>query len=202
MTTLAVPPAQETAPPRFHWTVDVFYRAVSAGVFDEPKRWELVSGDLWEKEPANPPHATVTARIARRLRTVFEPRMLVREEKPLHLAADGKPLPDVCVVPGTDDDYEEHHSTNRDAVLVVEVSDTTGAWDTGEKALRYAQAGIPDYWVSLVNERVLVVFRDPTPDGYPEPLRLTEAGTVRSLAAPDVEIPVRDLIARAVLPSA
>ena len=70
---------------RYHWTVDAFYRAVSAGVFDEPKRLELVNGELWEKEPVNPPHASLTERIARIFRRVFEPEFVVREEKPFHL---------------------------------------------------------------------------------------------------------------------
>lgn len=191
-------------PPRFRWTVATFYRAVDANVFDNPpggwdrtKRIELIKGDLWEREHPTPQHANTTARIARRLRAALEPAFRVREEKSLNFADDTEPTCDVCVVGHDAPRYVDRHPTYKDARLVVEVSDITGARDTGEKALLYAQAGIADYWVSLVNERVLLVFRDPTPDGYPEPLRLTENDTVRPLAAPDVEIAVRDLVARA-----
>ncbi len=50
------------------------------------------------------------------------------------------------------------------AVLILEVSDTTFAFDTGEKASFYAAAGIADYWVvDLAGDRVLV-YRAPAPD--------------------------------------
>lgn len=193
MTTTLISPVPN--PGRFHWTVDVFYRAIDAGVFDEPKRMELVKGELWTKEIVNPPHAITTRRIARLLRGIFEPDFFVSEEKPVHLSTDGEPIPDASVARGNEAVYAARHPTNAETILVVEVADTTVARDTGEKALLYAQAGIPEYWVSLINERDLFVYRNPTESGYDEPLRLTENDTVHPLARPDVEIAVRELLA-------
>lgn len=181
---------------RFRWTVDSFYRAIAADIFDEPKRLELIHGDLWEKEPVNPPHASLTRRIARLIRSLLEPNFLVLEEKPLRLATDGEPVPDVYVARGSEEDFEERHPTNDEAVLVIEVADSSADRDTGEKALLYAQAGITDYWVSVVGTRRLLVFRDPTPSGYPDPVSLTEDDVVSPLAAPEITIAVRDLVAR------
>lgn len=187
---------QSSTPNRFHWTVDTFYRAIDAGVFDEPHRLELIRGDIWEKEPVNPPHASLTRRIARLLRTLLEPGLLVIEEKPLHLSTDGEPVPDIYVATGTEDDYEYRHPTNAEARLVIEIADSSSARDRGEKAQLYAEAGISDYWVSLINSRELLVYRSPTPAGYPEPQRLTERDVIRPLTAPAVEIAVRDMLAR------
>ncbi len=182
---------------RFHWTVDTFYRAIDAGVFDEPSRLELIRGDLLEKETVNPPHARVTERIARLFRAQFEPRFWVLEEKPLHLASDGEPIPDVQIVNGAPEQYADHHPTSDDVRLVVEVTDTTVERDTVEKVLLYAQAGIADYWVSLLNSRELLVFRNPTPNGYDgEPQRLHDGDTVAPLFALDVTIAVADLLPR------
>lgn len=181
---------------RYHWTVDTFYRAISVGVFGEPNRLELIRGDIWEKEKGNPPHARVTERIARLFRALLEPRFWVLEEKPLHLAFDGEPMPDIQVVVGSPEDYEDRHPTSDDVRLVVEVADASVERDTGEKALLHAQAGILDYWVPLINQRELLVYRDPTPDGYDAPQRLTEADFINPRAAPDVVIAVRDLLPR------
>lgn len=203
-----LPPASPTkrkdgASPRYHWTVDSFYRAIAAGVFDEPKRLELVHGDLWEKEEVNPPHANLTEDIARLLRGILEPQSWVREEKPLHIANDGEPVPDILVATAEARQNRQSHPTNAEAVLVIEVADATVTHDTGEKAVLYAQAGIADYWVSVVGERVLLVFRNPTPNGYPPPLRLTDADTISPLAAPNITLDVRDLVAHPTLaPSA
>ena len=193
---IAAPIPQQRGTGRYHWTVDTFYRAIDAGVFDDPERLELVWGDIWEKEKVNPPHGSVTDRIVRLFRARLEPAFLVLEEKPLHLATDGETVPSVQVVAGTLNDFDDRHPTSAEARLVVEVTETTIERDTIEKVLLYAQAGIPEYWVSLVNERELLVFRDPSPDGYPEPQRLTGVDVIRPLAAPHVEFAVRDLLPR------
>jgi Uma2 family endonuclease len=177
--------------------VNTFYRAIAGGVFDEPKRLELVNGELWEREPVNPPHAALTRRILRLFRNLFEPGFLVVSEQPLHLTNDGEPVPDVYVAIGSEEDYEDRHPTSEEARLVVEVADSSVERDTNEKSLVYARAGIQDYWVSLVGARQLLVYRNPSSEGYPEPLRLNEYDTIRPLSAPEVEIPVHELLSRA-----
>jgi Uma2 family endonuclease len=179
---------------RFHWTVDSFYRAINAGVFDEPNRLELIRGELWEKEPVNPPHAELTEEIARLFRSLFEPDFWVREEKPFHIADDGEPVPDIQVVDAAARRDRSRHPNAEEVRLVIEVADSTATRDTTEKALLYAQAGIPDYWVTLINERELRVFRGPTPDGYPDPTTLRESDTVSPLFASGTVLQVRDLL--------
>ena len=181
---------------RYHWTVDTFYRAIAAGVFDEPNRLELVWGDIWEKEKVNAPHAYLTEDVAHLFRTLFEPKFWVREEKPFHIASDGEPVPDIHVVTSDARQNRTRHPAAHEVLLVVEVADTSVERDTGEKALLYAQAGITDYWVSVVNQEVLLVYRNPASDGYPEPQRLRSGETITPLFAPDVTIAVADLLPR------
>lgn len=181
---------------RFHWTVDTFYRAVGAGVFDEPKRLELVYGDLREKETVNLPHATTTSRTAERIRRLFQDQFYVREEKPVRLGNDTEPLPDIAVVQGVNKDYEARHPDADDIALLIEVANTTADYVTGEKARMYARSGISDYWVILINRRELIVFRDSTLEGYASRSQLSEADTVTPLAASTVITSVRDLLPR------
>jgi hypothetical protein len=77
---------------RFHWTVESFYRASDSGVFDKPKQWELISGELWRRDEVNPPHAFTTRKIGRLMRRLFEPTYLVQEEKPIHLDQNSEPM--------------------------------------------------------------------------------------------------------------
>jgi len=58
------------------------------------------------------------------------------------------------------------------------------ALDLGVKALAYAAAGIPEYWVLNLPGRLLHVHRSPRPQGYAEvtahgPSRVSTAGAVR-----------------------
>lgn len=180
---------------RFHWTVEVFYRAVAAGVFDEPNRLELVNGDLWERE-LNPPHSFLTEDIARLLRQLLEPEFWVREEKPFHIADDGEPVPDVAVVAAECRTRRGQHPGSADMWLLIEVTDTTVERDTVEKVRLYGAAGIPEYWVVLLNPREVLVYRNPIAAGYPDPLRLHDGDTVSPLAAPGVTVAVSDLLPR------
>jgi Uma2 family endonuclease len=56
-------------------------------------------------------------------------------------------------------DYEGHHPAT--AILVVEIADTTLAFDRRTKASLYAWAGIHEYWIVNLPDNVLEVHRDP-----------------------------------------
>lgn len=197
--TLQRPATKQQAPGRYHWTVDSFYRAVDAGVFDEPNRLELINGDIRTKEQVNPPHAILTEEIARLFRQLFEPTFRVREEKPIHIANDGEPVPDVAVVAEKLGGYRKQHPTPEETLLVVEVAYSSEDYDKGDKARLYAAGGVKEYWLSLIKRRQLLVYRNPVAGRYGEPVTLTEQDSISALGAPDVAISVGDLIWRSEL---
>jgi len=118
---------------------------------------------------------------------------------PLDLGQTMEPEPDVSVVTGVAEDYRSAHPTN--AVLLVEVSDTTLSYDRRRKGSLYAQAGIADYWiVNLVRQRV-EVYRAPVPathavygHRYSARVDLTPPATITALALPQVNLPVAVLL--------
>jgi hypothetical protein len=61
------------------WTVDNFYRAIEAGVFDHPERLELIRGEWFEQAGQNPAQSCLISRLTRRLRARCEPPFTVRE---------------------------------------------------------------------------------------------------------------------------
>jgi len=174
----------ETAPVPYHWTVAALYRALDAGVFEHPERLELIQGRIIENMSQGPRHSTLASVIADMLREAMRPGFAIREEKPIRIAFDGEPIPDVMALRGRQADYGERQPTPEDAALVVEVSDTTVTYDLGGKALLYAQAGIADYWVVLVNESAIVRHRTPTTEGHRDVIRLAGNDTLSPLAAP------------------
>lgn len=183
----------QAAPQDYHWTVDAFYRALDARVFDCPERLELIRGRIVENMGQSPLHAGLRRRIARMLRAALEPRFYVCEETPIHIAFDGEPTPDVSVMNGAEGDYDNRHPTPEDAVLLVEVAVSTMDFDLGEKAVLYAQSGIIDYWVVLPAARQIVVHRAPSESGFGDVVTLGEADVLSPLAAPDVSLSVREL---------
>lgn len=112
---------------------------------------------------------------------------------------DSEPEPDVVVVPGDPRDYAAAHPSR--CALLVEVADSSLLFDQRKKAVLYARAGVADFWILNLQERVLCVYRDPRragrgPQGwrYARTDLLRPPATVTPLAAPEARISVVDLL--------
>ncbi len=178
---------------RFHWTVETFYRAVEADLIDAV-RWELLDGEIIDRGNMNPPHAIFTEAIYEVLRRLLGNQFWVRQEKPITIAVDAEPMPDISVIDPARRGRTDRHPTPDEVKLLIEVADATETKDTEYKAAVYAQAGIADYWVVLVNKRQVNVYRNPEAGAYHAPRELKDGDTVSPLVAPEVLIAVSDLL--------
>ena len=176
------------------WAMEEFYRAASAGEFADPGRLEIIHGRILEKMPEGGRHTGLRRRLARRLRDVLEPHCFVCEECPLRIAFDSEPIPDVMFT--HQEDYGDSHPTPAEVALLLEVADSSVERDTGEKALLYAQAGISDYWVVLVEAEAIVVHRTPAPSGYQSVTHLSGEQTISPLTVPSAVWTVNALLGR------
>ena len=137
-------------------------RLIELGVFQPGELIELIGGELMVAEPQGAPHYTAIRKTAKALEAAFGPGWEVRTEGPIGLDDDSEPEPDVAVVPGGPDDYARAHPSR--PVLTVEVSESSLGIDRKHKGSLYARAGLEDYWVLNLVDRVLEVYREPTPD--------------------------------------
>ena len=139
----------------------------------------------------NPPHAITLGLVEEAIRTAFGAGWWLRHQSPLVLGQDLDPIPDLAVVPGGPRDYAAHPTT---AELVVEVSDSSPDFDTNEKRLLYARAGIREYWVVDINGRRLLVYRDPQAGDYATQQTFGPAESVSPLAVPTAAVRVKDML--------
>ena len=142
------------------WTRAEYYRLGELGWFVD-QRTELIGGEIFIVDPQTSGHYATLDRIAELLSDCFGEDYWIRIQGPMTLANDSEPEPDVSVVRGTRDDYEDHPTM---AELIVEVSATTLAFDQREKASLYAFAGISDYWIVNLAGRQVEVRREPVVD--------------------------------------
>ncbi|MCI0421231.1 MAG: Uma2 family endonuclease [Acidobacteria bacterium] len=178
--------------PQVHlWTREETYRMEDVGLFQD-KRVELLEGRIFEMPPMKTPHATSLLTTEEQLRAVLPPNCHLRSQMPLTLSAFDEPFPDLAVVPGSWRDYPDQHPSF--AYLVVEVADTSLAFDRTKKALAYASAGIPEYWIINLLHRVLEVHRVPSENEYSSKQSIPESGTITPLFAPATSISVKDLL--------
>jgi Uma2 family endonuclease len=189
----SAPRPPEGAVRLYRWTRKAYERAVEAGVFPLDLRAELLDGQIVEKmSPQGSRHTTALRLVTRALEVAFGDGVDVRAQAPLSAGARSQPEPDVAVVPGSVRDYRDAHP--EEALLVVEVADTTLRTDRGRKARIYAQAGFPEYWIVNLPGACLEVHRDPAGDAYRTKTTLAAGDTVAPLARPGAAIPVADLL--------
>jgi Uma2 family endonuclease len=190
------PPPASAGPKPFKWTREQYYELGERGYFDG-KRVELIFGEIIEMSPINWPHVVGCRKTAEVLERAFAGIGWIHRSDPLNLT-HSEPQPDVMVIPGRFEDFTDHPTT---ALLIVEVADTTLAYDTTTKAELYATAGVPEYWVLDVTGRQLFVFRDPQalPAAlgavtYQTKLTLSATDSISPLAASSVTVAVADLL--------
>ena len=176
-----------------------YERLIELGVFQPGDPVELIGGELMVAEPQGAPHYTAIRQTAKALEAGFGPGWEVRTEGPVGLDDDSEPEPDVAVVPGGPDDYSRAHPSR--PVLTVEVSESSLAVDRKHKGSLYARAGLADYWVLNLVDRVLEVYREPVADSsapfgwrYARTEVYDAAARVAPLAAPGSSIPVSRLL--------
>ena len=202
------PPAPPAAPPNpfahlppvrpLRWTREEYYRLAEAGFF-AGKRVMLIHGEVMEMAPQNDPHVWGIINTQTALLAALGGQFTYRPQMPLNLGQTSDPEPDLAFIAGPPRTQPRPHPST--AALVVEVADSSLAYDTGDKASLYAAGGIADYWVLDLVHRRLIVYRDPRPDAA---ARFGHSYTaikyhgadeaVAPLAAPSVPIPVADLL--------
>jgi Uma2 family endonuclease len=196
MTPLLTPPPK--APTPLRWTCDSFHALCDTGVFSGRKAM-LIDGVIITMAMPSPAHNTSLNLTQDVLRAVFTVGHHVRNQQAFDVGTANDPGPDLAVVPGGIRDYATRQATA--AVLVVEVADTSLFLDTTTKAELYVTAGVQDYWVIDLDNRQLLVFRDPVPlpqglgaTAYRTHLTFGPSDLVSPLAAPNTSIPVGDLL--------
>jgi len=123
---------------------------------------ELIGGQLIVAEPKGSDHAAAVDMAYVALLSAIPPGWTVRGQNPVALDDESAPEPDLAVVRGSPADFRYAHPTR--PALVIEVAESSLAFDRVTKGSLYARAGIRDYWIVNLIDRVVEVYRDPGPD--------------------------------------
>lgn len=181
------------------WTRREYDQMVGAGIFPPGERAELIDGEIVAVTPQGSEHATAVRLVEEALRVAFAAGCDVRVQMPLAVDPSSEPEPDVAVVAGGPRDYRDGHPAS--ALLVVEVADTTLAYDRDQKGSLYARAGVAEYWLVNLVDRRLEVHRDPAPQresrygcGYRDVRSHAAGDRISPRAAPHATVDVADLL--------
>ncbi|MGH7389924.1 MAG: Uma2 family endonuclease [Candidatus Rokuibacteriota bacterium] len=167
------------------WKRAEYERLVDIDVF-QGDPIELIAGQLVVAEPQGAYHASAITRVDYALRAVLPAGWIVRIQAPVSLDDDSEPEPDLVVVPGRPGDYDRSHPSH--PALAIEVAESSLEFDREHKSSLYARAGLQDYWIVNLVDRVLEVYRDPGPD--PSAAHGWRYRSVASLGRGDVVVPL------------
>lgn len=187
-------PEEAAMIPRKLWTRKEYRHLTEIGVLEDGKV-ELVNGEIWQKMGQGRRHTATVTWISTALSQIFG-ALRIQIQSSLAVAEYGDPEPDVAVLAQTLDYYidNEEELLAGEMLLVVEASNSTLNADLTGKVRQYGGAGIPEYWVVDIPNRLLHVFREPTEGGYASVSVLTPEDEVSPLAAPDSAVRVSDLL--------
>jgi Uma2 family endonuclease len=196
MSNQAILPPREDGFARKKWNVQECRFLTESGLL-EPGKYELIEGEIVFKMGQSRLHIAIINKIIFLLAAIFGQESIQNQAQIGIGERDefNDPEPDVAVLRGSVDDYlEREPDPANEVLLLVEVSNSSLKGDTTVKAQIYARHGLPEYWVVAIPNRELIVYRQPTADGYASVQAYRENESVTPLAAPTASVSLADML--------
>ena len=187
--------AVEMAAARRLFTREEYHRMGEAGILKPTDRVELIRGEIVQMSPIGRRHHAFVTNLTQILVTRLAGRAIVSVQNPVVLADDTEPEPDLAVYRRRAVPYKEREPHADDALLLIEVAETSLAYDRSTKLRLYAAAGVPEYWVVDCVAESIEVHRTPHGGGYGDVARATGAHALALQAFPDVTLTVSEVFA-------
>ena len=178
---------------RRRFTVDEYLAMEAAGILHEDDRVELIDGEIIIMPPIGDPHEASTDWLTR----LFVPPLIglaiVRVQGSIRLTDASAPQPDIALVRERPlSELGPYYP--QDVYLVIEVADSSLAYDQGPKLARYAAAGIPEVWVANLRAREVTAYAEPSGSEYSSVQTYGVGDTISPRAFPDVVLAVSDFM--------
>lgn len=165
-------------PPQMRISCELYHEMIEKGVLTENHRVELIDGYLITKMSIGTTHTSVVNRLNWMLGLAYQGKAILSVQNPITIHEYSEPEPDVVVAKFRDDFYASAHPGPSDILLVIEVADTSLAFDRKAKVPLYAASGIPETWLVDLTKSELHVFRKPDGASYTETLVLVAGDVV------------------------
>ena len=178
---------------RRRFTVTEFHTIIGAGVFTEDDRLELIDGEIVEMPPIDIPHATCVRKLTHVLARLSE-KVLVDVQNPLRLSERSEVYPDLMVLKYRPNFYADRIPNAQDALLVIEVSDSTLLFDRTVKLPRYAEAGVLEVWIVDLKAQRVLVHRDPLDGVYGRVEEVKRGGKLSVATLSGLELDPADIL--------
>ncbi|MDR3493422.1 MAG: Uma2 family endonuclease [Ancalomicrobiaceae bacterium] len=145
------------------FTVSDLDRMVEAGVIGYDERLELIGGEVRQMSPKGARHEWLKTGLTRYFGKHCPDSVIFTTEAGWHIDKFTYLEPDFLLYSAS---LRIEEVKSDDALLVIELADTSLSFDLGLKAALYARLGVREYWVIDAVKRETHVHLMPRPDGY------------------------------------
>jgi Uma2 family endonuclease len=175
------------------FSTDEYHRMGEVGILTPDDKVELIEGELVQMAPIGSWHAGTVATIYRLFSRCVGDDAIVWIQNPIALPPHSEPQPDVALLKPRADSYRDKLATANDVLLIIEVSDTTLAYDRDAKIPLYARHGIAEAWLIDRQAQTVSIFLNPSDSGYRKVLMPSKDARVTPSLLPHISIPLADL---------
>ncbi len=163
---------------------------VAAGFLNEGERFELIGGEIVPMSSKGAYHENVKRALNKFWVRALPSDMEVLTETTLRSGPNDFREPDFVFWPSAVAvaDLQPQH-----VGLIVEISDSSLAYDLGRKAAYYASLGLSDYWVVDAKSLVTRIHRDPTGEAYARIMANDHQALLTPLRLPALAVRLADL---------
>jgi Uma2 family endonuclease len=117
-------------------------------------------------------------------------RAIVAVQNPVQLDDHSEPEPDFALLKSRDDNYRRATPRPHDVLLIIEVADTSLAYDRALKRSLYARHGIPEFWIVNLASKQIEVCRSPAGDQHASISSVGREAVLELELLPGASIPI------------
>lgn len=183
--------------PLRRFTVDEYYAMAEAGILKKEERVDLLDGTIVDPEPVlNSRFYSTVTKLNTFLILALGRRAISSVRATVALDEYNAPESDLSLLKEREDFYSSKTPGPADALLVIEVSDSAvdADYDRNEKLPRYARAGVPEIWLTILPERVIEAHTEPAGGRYTQMRTFRPGDTISPGCFPDIALSVDDIL--------
>jgi Uma2 family endonuclease len=174
------------------FTAHEYLKMAELGILAHDEKLELIDGEIYKKmSPIGLPHIWCVMRLTKIFERVLGNKVFVSVQNPLRLDDYNEPEPDVVLFAL---EAMNRQPTAKDALLVVEVSDSTLNLDRKVKLPLYARFDVVEVWIVNVSEKCVEAYRDAKDGMYRQVKMYDETEVIAPVKFPDVSFSVGEIL--------
>lgn len=175
-------------------TVKEYHRMAQAGILQEDEHIELIQGEIIKMSPIGLKHRACVNRLNTILTDLINKNAIVQVQSSIILPDRSEPEPDIVILKLRADFYEHSEPGPNDILILMEVADSSLEYDREVKLPLYASAGIREFWLINLIDKLIEVHTQPVQNRYGLIRIFGYDEAIQSEVYPEWKIAVNDVI--------